>query len=123
VLLHNDQEVVLTEENSEEIIKDFIGHLFSSLSVPRKEKERIVGIISALRELSIKDTKKVRLSALSKKPFFTDLLVIGNVLKNVIVSEEVCAVFDAALKGMQQERSEYDADRPRRFINRSRRRR
>jgi poly(A) polymerase len=121
VLLNHDDNTVLPERNSEEIIKEFVRNVFISLSVPRKEKERIVSIISILHELSFRDLKKVKLSALSRKPYFKDLLQVAKVVEDILLTPEIMDVLQAAVANMQREKTDGDQHRQSRYFNRARR--
>ena len=121
VLLNEDSGVVVTDTDAEETIKDFIQNIFSSLSVPRKERERIVSILLLLHELSTRDLKKVKLHALSRKPYFNDLLHLTKIIEDKYLTEEIRNFVDSAVNNMQRERHDGDIHRSNQYYNRVRR--
>lgn len=92
-------------ESIEELVKDS----FTSLAVPRKERERIETLLSAWFNLLTTEFTRIKPAVLARKPFLKDLLQLTMLLSDNIGSPEILGLLNQAIdiRAMQSKQDSF----------------
>lgn len=98
-------------------LEDSVKKLFTSLAVPRRERERIVVILESLQDICRADLSKVKVQALVRRPHFKELLQVSRLISDHLIAPEVAEFLEQA--ALRAERGK-PRERRTRYINRQR---